>query len=108
MLSITGRAPDQLVFERDGQPLVDTNALVTTDADAELRADSEADRRAVDNRLGRSRFEDVERVTHAKQALRQAGYPPSVAKRAVESALAHVSMEADLNELVLEALRRCR
>jgi Holliday junction resolvasome RuvABC DNA-binding subunit len=46
-------------------------------------------------------------VADAKQALRQLGYPSSIADAAVASASAHVGDEVDLPTLIKEALQRC-
>jgi len=43
----------------------------------------------------------------ATKALTQLGYPPKLAKAAVDTACAHVGADAELEILIREALRRC-
>jgi len=60
--------------------------------------------------LGRGATEpidDDDNIKLATKALTQLGYPPMVAKAAVDAAYAHVGADADLELLVREALRRC-
>jgi hypothetical protein len=93
VLTISGQAPDALVFMRGGRPIgtvgaVDASGLVATDA-------------------MRSRYADVEKRTLAKAALQQAGFRAPVAKAAVEAACEMVGPDADLTALIKQALRYC-
>jgi hypothetical protein len=93
IVSISGRAPDQLVFARDGRPVVDTYASAGHAAASELSAAGE-----------RSRFDDVVKFERVKQALLQLGFKPRAARRALEMARTHVGRDADVPELVQAVL----
>jgi Holliday junction resolvasome RuvABC DNA-binding subunit len=45
----------------------------------------------------KSRFAEVSKLEHAKQALRQLGYTARTARAALEQASAHVGADADVN-----------
>ncbi len=95
ILSITGRAPDELVFIRDGKRLVDARSC----------------REPVDVSVQpapRSRFADVTKLVHAKQALRELGFTARAARAALEEASAHVDADADVPQLVRAALEASR
>jgi hypothetical protein len=93
VVSISGRAPDQLVFARDGRPVVDAYAVAEQATTSELRAASTT-----------SRFDDVVKLERAKQALLQLGFKPRAARRALETARTHVGRDADIPELVQAVL----
>ncbi len=95
LLSIRGRAPDQLVFMRDGKVLVDARSPEQTNASEVLRQQAVT-----------SRFADVTRREHAKQALVQLGYKSRAAGAAVDEASAHVGSDADVGTIVKAALAR--
>jgi hypothetical protein len=80
-VSITGRAPDELVFVRDGGRLVDSRARAKQQAAAQL---AELARPA-------SRFAEVVELEAATQALRQLGYKRRDAQRALAQVRAHVA-----------------
>jgi len=127
IVTIHGRAPDQLVFTRNGRKLVDARShgelracAAVRDAEAAVR-DAEAAGRdaetagrnrwkptespACDGAPKRSRYEDVVKLEHAKKALRQLGWTAVAAKRALEDVRAHVGTDADVGTLVRAALR---
>jgi hypothetical protein len=54
-----------------------------------------------------SRYRQVERDTLAKTAIKQAGYKPTIAARAVERATGRVPADAPLEVLLKEAFRHC-
>jgi len=91
VISITGRAPEQLVFARDGRRLVDPGAPSEQRAAADLRAETPKPT---------SRFDEVVKLEHAKQALMQLGLKGRDARRALETALTHVGRDADVPALV--------
>jgi hypothetical protein len=93
VVSISGRAPDQLVFARDGRPVLDTYAPTEQSVASELRATSTT-----------SRFDEVVKIEHAKQALLQLGFKPRAARRALETARTHVGRDADVPQLVQAVL----
>jgi len=98
ILSITGRAPDELVFIRDGKRLVDARSGAEAWAVDTLRASIPAP-------IARSRFADVVNLEHAKQALLQLGFKARAARAALEQASAHVGADADVSQLVQAALK---
>ena len=93
LLSISGRAPDQLVFMRGGKVLLDARSPGQTDASEALR-----------QQAATSRFADVTRREHAKQALMQFAYKARAAGAAIDEAIAHVGREADVGTIVKAAL----
>jgi hypothetical protein len=109
LLTITGRAPDDLTFIRDGKRLVDARSTVEHDATTTLRADTTHARAAHSSDLRvttRNRFEDVMTFEHAKQALMQLGYKARAARAALDDACAHVGGGADVAMLVKTVLAR--
>ncbi|HEU4613504.1 MAG TPA: HNH endonuclease, partial [Kofleriaceae bacterium] len=133
LLTITGRAPDELTFTRDGKPLVDPRS-----ADGKLLVDPRSadgkplvDRRSAEEvaacepirrsargaaragadssspRDGRARtsYGDVVMRTEAKVALRQLGYKAAAAKEAVDRACAALEQPADVAAIVSKALQ---
>jgi hypothetical protein len=101
ILSITGRAPDELVFIRDGKRLVDARSVVEASAvDALPSKPAEP--------IARNRFAEVTKLEHAKQALRQLGFKARAARAALEQATAHVGTDADVAQLVHAALQLSR
>jgi Holliday junction resolvasome RuvABC DNA-binding subunit len=101
ILSITGRAPDELVFIRDGKRLVDARS------DAEASAVAALPPKAAEP-IARNRFAEVTKLEHAKQALRQLGFKARAARAALEQATAHVGTDADVAQLVHAALQLSR
>jgi hypothetical protein len=97
IITISGQAPDALVFMRDGKqvgmpaPRPDATPPAPPDAAPPVRA------KAVDGEMR----------ALAKAALTQAGYRSAIAKRAVDIACAHVGTNADLTALIKEALKHC-
>jgi Holliday junction resolvasome RuvABC DNA-binding subunit len=101
LLSITGRAPDELVFIRDGKRLVDARSGAEASAVDALKSSTAAP-------AATSRFADVCKLEHAKQALRQLGFKARAARAALEQASAHVGTDADVPQLVRAALQLSR
>jgi Holliday junction resolvasome RuvABC DNA-binding subunit/5-methylcytosine-specific restriction endonuclease McrA len=101
LLSITGRAPDQQVFIRDGKRLVDARCGAEASGVDALRSSTAAP-------IATSRFADVCKLEHAKQALRQLGFTARAARGALELASAHVDADADVPQLVRAALQLSR
>jgi hypothetical protein len=95
LLSISGLAPDQLVFMREGKVLVDARSPDQTSASEALR-----------QRTATSRFADVTRREHAKQALMQFGYKARAAGAAIDEVIAQASSNADVGTIVKAALAR--
>ena len=95
LLSITGRAPDQLVFIRGGKVLVDARSPGQTNASEALH-----------QHTATSRFADVTRREHAKQALVQLGYKARAAGAAIDEVMAHVGSDAEVGTVVKAALAR--
>jgi Holliday junction resolvasome RuvABC DNA-binding subunit len=106
MITITGRAPDQLEFTRDGKRLVAPRSPASMQAAAELQRFASPAARPTSRSTGRAstRFEDVVKLEQATQALRQLGYKTRVTKRALEKARAHVDTDADVPALVKAVL----
>jgi hypothetical protein len=103
VVGISGQAPDALLFARDGRLL----AQVPQPAlDEEVQLDRVSNERAQDEAVS-TNFEHVEMRMLAKAALQQAGFRAAIAKRAVDIACAHVGTNADLTNLIKEALRHC-
>jgi 5-methylcytosine-specific restriction endonuclease McrA len=96
VITIAGRAPDALVFTRDGEPLGDARAPAQL-RDAEALRDKSRGKRA-------SRFDEVVTFEHAKRALDQLGYKRRAARRALEEARAHVGTDAAVQMLVKTVL----
>jgi Holliday junction resolvasome RuvABC DNA-binding subunit len=101
LLSITGRAPDELVFIRDGKHLVDARSSAEASTVDALRSSTAAP-------IAASRFAEVCKLEHAKQALRQLGFKSRAARAALEQASAHVGTDADVPQLVRAALQLSR
>jgi 5-methylcytosine-specific restriction endonuclease McrA len=101
ILSIMGRAPDELVFIRDGKRLVDARSSTEVAAVDSLRSLPTA-------AVAPNRFADVVRLEHAKQALRELGFSARAARTALEQASAHVDPNADVGQLVRAALALSR
>jgi len=100
ILSITGRAPDELVFIRDGMRLVDARSRVEACAVDTVRSTSAP--------RARNRFADVAKLEYAKQALRQLGFTARAARAALAQASAHVDTDADVSQLVRATLELSR
>ena len=98
--AIMGRAPDALVFTRDGKRLVDPRYIETLSVDA-LRSSTLSP-------ITRNRFADVAKLEHAKQALRQLGLSARAARAALEQASGHVDVNADVAKLVQTAFELSR
>ena len=104
-VSISGRAPDALVFVRDGRRLVDPRAPSEQAAVAELRQLAPAPSlHAPPAARGASRFGDVVELEAATQALRQLGYKTRDARRALARVCAYVGTDADIPTLVRAVL----
>jgi hypothetical protein len=100
LLRITGRAPDALVFERNGVALVgkvEGHALP-----------KHANGRAVKRAMSAPNLDEDSPVVLAQAALRQMGFKAAQAVGAVETACAHVGADAELSVLIKEALQHCR
>jgi Holliday junction resolvasome RuvABC DNA-binding subunit len=102
VISITGQAPDALVFMRDGGLVVDPRSAAALAVTSELLAASE--HTSTHAPRSRSRFDDVVRLEHAKQALVQLGFKTRDARRALDAALTHVGRDADVAALVQAVL----
>jgi hypothetical protein len=115
-LSITGRAPDELVFTRKGQRLFAANEAAAIGA--EMRSatpqrnakQAHAVRRHVNAASKQSPAapaldEDITSLAYA--ALCQLGFKAAIASRAVELARGRVRADAELAELIKESLRHC-
>jgi hypothetical protein len=106
-LKISGRAPDQLVFERNG------NELVGKPDGHALRKHAEgvprhSNGRAVKKAMAAPNLNEDSPVVLARAALRQMGFKAAVAAGAVETACAHVGIDLELSLLIKESLRYCR
>ena len=88
------------MFIRDGKRLVDARSAAETSAVDALRAS------AVTPTTAPSRFADVVRLTHAKQALRKLGFSARAARVALDQV--SVDANADVGELVRAALASSR
>jgi Holliday junction resolvasome RuvABC DNA-binding subunit len=111
LLTITGRAPDELTFVRDGKQLVDARSTIERNATELLRADTNATRDARStsaSAANRSRFDDVVKLEHAKQALMQLGFKARAARAALDAACAYVGADADVAMLVKTVLDQQR
>jgi Holliday junction resolvasome RuvABC DNA-binding subunit len=115
LLTITGRAPDELTFVRDGKRLVDTRSTIEHKASETLRADIENSRKDTEKHNAcaarvpkRHRFDDVVKLEHAKQALMQLGFKARAARAALNAACAHVGSAADVAMLVKAVLDQRR
>jgi Holliday junction resolvasome RuvABC DNA-binding subunit len=105
LLTITGRAPDELTFVRNGTQLIDARAASELDAASSLRDQAKAaanDRARLATRGGR--FEHVVKIEQVKQALVQLNFKARAARAAAEAACAHVGADADIGMLVKAAL----
>jgi hypothetical protein len=98
ILTIMGRAPDELVFIRDGKRL-DARSHVEPVDGSPVSPEQPAPR---------SRFADVSKLVHAKQALRELGFTARAARDALEEVSAHVGADADVPQLVRAALEASR
>ncbi len=103
-MSITGRAPDALVITRDGKCLVDPRCTETLSVDALWSSTVSP----ITSPITRSRFADVAKLEHARQALRQLGMSARAARAALEQASAHVDANADVAKLVQTAFELSR
>ena len=112
VISINGDADGELVFTRNG---VEIRGEVERDlnlAPQETRGPgttvprTEATPRSTVD--GVSRYRQVERNSLVKSALKQAGYKPAIAARAVERAIGRVPCDAPLEVLLTEAFRHCK
>ena len=100
-MSITGSAPDALVFVRDGKRLVDPRLDAVTVPIAPLRSSTSAP-------VARNRFADVAKLEQAKQALRQLGLSARAARAALDQVHAHVGADVDVAQLVQAAFEQSR
>lgn len=126
MLRITGRAPDELTFERNGVPLRAAGDVGELLRDSKARVVGGARNDNGASRAGGRSTHAVRRHTQgpskpiahapgvcdedhaalAQAALCQLGFKAAEAGRAVELASAHVGVEAELGVLIKEALRQ--
>ncbi|HUS27880.1 MAG TPA: hypothetical protein VMZ53_05210, partial [Kofleriaceae bacterium] len=112
-VSIAGQAPDALVFKRNGHVIGLPQPVAKEPFDVRpATPDNELRARTPESQRGGtaptpSKFAQTETVVLAKAALTQAGFRAAIAKRAVELACAHVGTNADLTQLIKEALRHC-
>ena len=116
-LSITGRAPDQLVFARHGQRLLAANDAAAIGAKVRVARpiqrgkEPHAVRRHASAPSKQSptapALED-DIASQAYVALCQLGFKAALASRAVELARGCVRPDAELADLIKEALRHCR
>jgi hypothetical protein len=123
LLTITGRAPDELTFTRNGKRIVDARSRIEHTATEILHADTELTRKdnycttrtpgvhqepqrthAVHEERQRTatrhRCEDVVTLEDARQALMQLGFKARAARTAVDAAYAHAGGDADVAMLV--------
>ena len=103
LLSIAGRAPDALVFTRDGEPVLDPRRAAKVATCTEVRTTDKVEPTAADRSPRQqppSRFGHVARQIEARAALRELGYTKHTAKEAVERACAHVDATAGAAMLV--------
>ena len=107
LLAISGTAPDRLLIERphvgatgSSNPHVgateSSNPHVGTN-EPPIRPTSKS-----------AKFADAQAKTMAQLALKQLGWKPSIAKAAVDEAIDHVGLDVPVEELIREALKRCR
>ncbi|HEX5060135.1 MAG TPA: hypothetical protein VFV99_12280, partial [Kofleriaceae bacterium] len=102
IVTITGAAPDQLVFTRDGRQLVDPRSPAAIGQAMTLRETA-----AVTETVSpkpRSRFADAVRYEQAKQALKGLGFKATLAKQLLEEALTHVGQDAEVSTIVEKVL----
>jgi hypothetical protein len=105
-LTITGRAPDELVFTRNGTRMSSADRLLTTapaHATHVVRRHTPQPPRT--EPTGPTLDED--NVSLARMALVQLGFTNSMARRAVELAQSHVRADTELAELIKGALQHC-
>jgi hypothetical protein len=119
-LRITGRAPDNLLFERNGVPMraaSDVSELLRTSKGRELHAArmTERETHVLTKHASRSSKPtftpavldaDDDHAALARAAICQLGFKAPEATRAVEIACAHVGAAAELPVLIKEALRQ--
>jgi hypothetical protein len=98
VITVSGDADSVLVFTRNGVEIRGEDIRALNGGTAS-RTSSASD-------VG-SRYRQVERDTLAKTAIKQAGYKPTIAARAVERATGRVPTDAPLEVLLKEAFRHC-
>jgi hypothetical protein len=118
LMTITGRAPDELVFTRNGVRLRAMNdndvasarTLVGDRAGHAVAKHGRATppRRSQPTNTGRGPTLLEDSRSLANQALRQLGFKAAEAASAVEAACANVGADAELSALIKEALRHCK
>jgi hypothetical protein len=119
LLRITGRAPDEVVFTRNGVPLLAANENAARVKDESHRAKPRRSATSAMHAVGRHAAipakkapttaalgEDI--VSLAQAALRQLGFKAPIASRAVEAARGRVRADVELADLIKEALRHCK
>jgi Holliday junction resolvasome RuvABC DNA-binding subunit len=97
LITITGTAPDQIAFTRDGIAIADRAPAAAMSEVADLRATARAER-------AQSQYASVATLIQAKTALRNLGYTARAAKDALDRACAQVGAGADVETLVKTAL----
>ena len=90
-LSISGRAPDELRFERDGKPLSPAHTAHPPHAASKSKP---------------TRFDEVVTFERAKRALADLGYNARAAHEALLEVRAHASAASDVASLVKAVLAR--
>lgn len=108
LLTITGSAPDELVFMRNGKQMLDARSPGEQSAARELHAVRKHAGLPSGAGAATNRFADVVRFEEAKQALMQLGFKPRAARQALDQACAHVGTAASVVELVEQALALTR
>jgi len=102
-LSISGRAPDALHFERDGKPLSDAPVAVDH-AKTRSGANDAPSTTSVDPKSKTTRFDDVVTFEQAKRALVDLGYKARAAHQALLQVRAHVAADTNVASLVKAVL----
>ena len=114
LIAMSGDGDGVLVFTRNGVEIRGEDVRMLSGRT--LNDSPSVDQSPVPNRApipqasndnGTSRGRQLERNALAKTALRDAGYKPSIAVRAVERAVCRVPDDAPLEALLKEALRHC-
>ncbi|HUS33298.1 MAG TPA: HNH endonuclease [Kofleriaceae bacterium] len=108
LLTISGKAPDELRFERGGAPVVGREGHVVEKhvGAAPLRAKTAVAR--IKKAMTAPDLHEDDPLALAQAALRQLGFNAPLAARAVDAAAAHVGTNVELDVLIKEALRQCR
>jgi len=106
-LSISGRAPDELRFERDGKPL--SQSLIVVDEPSPSPSPAPrvaADAAEASSKSKPTRFDEVVTFEHAKRALVDLGYKARAAHEALLEVRARASADLNVASLVKAVLAR--